>query len=173
MRRGLAHVSALAAVLALTSACATSAPATGTSADETAIRGIGGKYSEAFNKGDAAALAALVADDYLAVLPDGTIIKGRAAFQESEKQEVAKRAGLPLTLNIQTSNVDWITGSAAVAAGTWSLAGLPPGLGSGKGSWVATVRKGDDGQWRLWRGLVAEHVEPAPSLPAPEAGKGK
>lgn len=161
MRRRLTHVTAVAAVLALTSACATTGPATGTSADETAIRGIGGKYSEAFNKGDAAGLAALVADDYLAVLPDGTIIKGRAAFLESEKQEATKRAGLPLALNIQTTNVDWITGSAAVAGGTWSLGGLPPGLGSsGKGSWVATVKKGDDGQWRLWRGLVAEHVEP-------------
>ena len=158
MRRGLAYVSALAAVLALTSACATSTTATGTAADETAIRGVAGKCAEAFNKNDDAGLSALVAEDYLAVLPDGTIVKGRAAFEESEKQEAAKRAGLQLTLNVQTSSVDWISGSAATAVGTWSLAGLPPGLSSGKGSWIATMKKGDDGQWRLWRGLVAEHV---------------
>ena len=156
MRRVLVHVSVLAAVLALMSACAAPAPATGTAADETAIRAIPGKYAAAFNKGDAAGLAALVTEDYHAVLADGTIVKGRAAFEESEKAQATLRAGLPVTLNIQTTTVDWLSGNAAVAAGTWTLAGLPPGTGPEKGAWVGVMKKGDDGNWRLMTGLVAD-----------------
>ena len=160
MRRGLVHVYALAAVLALASACAAPAPASGTAADETAIRAIPGKYSEAFNKGDAAALSALVTEDYHAVLPDGTLVKGRSAFEEMEKTGASQRAGLPINLNIQTTTVDWLSGTAAVAGGTWTLAGLPPGAGPEKGAWVGVMKKGDDGNWRLMTGLVAD----APSV---------
>jgi uncharacterized protein (TIGR02246 family) len=148
------YVSALAAVLAL-SACAT-APATGTAADETAIRGVAGKYADAFNKSDASGLSTLVAEDYHAILPDGTIVKGRAAFEELQKESVTRRAGLAAKLNVQTTTVDWLSASSAVASGTYTLSGVPGA--AEKGAWMSVMKKGDDGQWRLWTGLVAEDV---------------
>lgn len=168
------QASALAGVLAL-AACARLAPTTGTPEDETALRALGAKYADAWNKGDVTTLASMVTDDYEAVGPDGNTIKGRAALEEMEKKQATDRTGLPLRLSVNTSYVRFAGPTAASLGGTWTMAGLPPGMGADKGAWTSLVVKGADGQWRLATGLVAEyHPPPAPPVPAqPEKGKGK
>lgn len=171
------HVLAILGVLAL-AACAPPPPATsGTAADETAIRALGGRFAEAWNTGDVPAMSAMTTEDYEAVAPDGAVIKGRAASDEASKKEVAGRAGLGLKLSVDTTYVHWVGANAAAAGGTYTVAGVPPGMGSGKGSWMTVNTKGADGQWRMSTSLVSEFVPP-PAMPPPTPtpapkGKGK
>jgi uncharacterized protein (TIGR02246 family) len=155
-------------------ACAT--PTAGSSADETALRGMGAKYADAFNKGDSAALAAMVTDDYQVVAPDGTEVKGKAAFEEAEKKSATERTGLGMKLDVKTTYVKWAGADHAAIGGTWTMAGVPAGMGGDKGAWSGLAEKGADRQWRLATGLVAQYVPP-PAAPAPtpaaDAKKGK
>lgn len=165
---------ALVALFGL-SACAPApapAPTTGTSDDEVAIRGLASKYAEAWNKGDIAVLSAMVTEDFEAVMPDGTVIKGKAANEEAEKKALAGRQGLPLVLSVTTGYVKFGGATSASAGGPWTLAGLPPGAGADKGAWTIFVKKGSDGAWLIASSLVADFVPPPPA-PAPAEKKGK
>lgn len=154
---------ALAAFLAsvLFSACAAPAPpspaATGTADDEAALRGLGDRYVAAFNAGDVAGLTGLVADDYECVLPDGTHITGRAAFQQMFEKDVAARqeAGLTLALSATTAMLKWIDSTNAVIGGTWTITGVPAGAPT-SGSWMSVTSKGTDSQWRIRSSLAAD-----------------
>jgi ketosteroid isomerase-like protein len=174
MRIRALSVFAVAGVFVL-AACAAPPPpppTSGTTDDEVALRGLGAKYSEAWTKGDVPTLVSMVTDDYEAVAADGTTIKGKASFEEMEKKAAAERAALSLKLTVQTTYVQWAgSANAAALGGTWTLEGLPPGMGSGKGAWTGLAKKGADGQWRLSTGLVADYVPP-PAPPAPAQGKG-
>jgi len=171
----LLYVSALVATIVAAACAAPSSPATGTAADETVIRAVGPAYAEAWNRSDVPALLAFTADDYEGIRPDGKVIKGKAAVEADLKESAAARLGLPLKLSVDTSLVHWTSATSATAAGTWTLTGLPPGMGGDKGAWTSTLVKGPDGQWRMVTGLVAEFVPPpAPSTAAPaDMGKGK
>jgi ketosteroid isomerase-like protein len=163
---------AVLTLVTVTACSAPPAPATqGTPDDEVAIRGLAGKYAEAFNANDAAALGRLVSEDFECVLPDGTHIRGRAAQQQLEEKGVKDRhaAGLKLTLDAPTSYVKWMGATHAVSGGPWTMTGAGPA--PAKGSWIAVVRKSAEGQWQITNSLVADYVAPPP---APEAkGKGK
>lgn len=169
MRQRFLQVCALAGVLAM-AACASAPAATGTPEDEAAIRANGGKFAEAWNKGDVPAIQAMIADNYHAVEADGTLVEGKAANEAREKESASQRAPLGLKLSIQTSYIHWVDANNASVGGTWSLAGLPPGAGAEKGSWTALNQKGADGQWKIATALVAEyHPPPAPpAAPAPD-----
>ena len=164
----------LAGVVAL-AACAQ--PATmGTADEETALRGMGAKYADLFNKNDASGLAAMVTEDYQAIQPDGTTISGRAKFEESEKAQIAERtaAGLTLKLDVKTSLFKWTSATSAVAGGTWTMAGIPPGMGADHGAWQVTFLKGADAKWLMYTALVSEyHAPPAPPTAPTEMKKGK
>jgi len=170
------RVSSVLGVLAL-AACAPPPATSGTAADETAIRALAPKFAEAWNKGDVPAMTAMATDDYESVAPDGSVVKGKAAYEEMGKKEVAGRAGLGLKLSVETTYVHWLGADTAAAGGTYTVAGVPAGMGSGKGSWMTVDKKGADGQWRMATGLVSEFVPP-PAMPVPAAtpapkGKGK
>ena len=165
---------ALTALLIAVACAPAPVPTSGTAADETALRAMGGKFADAWNKGDVAALVALAAEDYEAVAPDGTSIKGRAAFEKNEKEQLTQRTGLPLKLAVNTSYLKWGGANAASVGGTWTMTGLPPGVGADKGAWTVFAVKGTDGEWRMQSGLVAEATMPPPPPPAaPVKGKGK
>jgi uncharacterized protein (TIGR02246 family) len=139
--------------LMVAAACAQ--PTMGTPADDAAVREMGARYADAFNKGDAAALAGLVTEDFQAVSTDGTMTTGRAAFEDSEKKQAAARVGLPVKLVVTTTFVKWAGATHAAVGGTWTLAGVPAGMGADKGAWSSLAEKGADGQWRLSTALVA------------------
>lgn len=159
-------------VMAL-AACATAAPVatTGTAEDEAAIRAVATAYANAYNAKDAAGIGALMTEDYDAVGPDGTRMSGRAMVESSTAAEFAAfPAGATITLNVATDFVDWIDANNATAAGTWTVAGLPPGAGQDRGSWLAVFRKDADGQWRMSGGLTSPYIPP-PAMPDSAAGK--
>ena len=171
------YVCAFVAVLALAACAPPPAATSGTPEDEAAIRAMGPKFADVWNKGDVAGMTALMTDDYQAVAADGTEIKGRAAAEESSKQEATARAGLGLKISIDTKYVRWVSATSAQVGGTWTLAGAPAGSGPDKGAWMALDMKGTDGQWRMANALVASY-QPPPAPPAatpmPAAkGKGK
>jgi len=171
MRKRFLQACALAGILTMTAcARAQTPPSTGTAEDEAAIRAIGGKYADAWNKGDVAAVSAMTADNFHSVGADGKLIEGKAANEASEKELASQRAGLGLKLSIQTSYIHWVNANNASVGGTWTLSGLPPGAGADKGSWMTLSQKGTDGQWRIATALVAEyHPPPAPpAAPAPD-----
>lgn len=175
MSRRFLQASALAGVLAM-AACARAQtpPATGTSEDEAAIRANGPKFAAAWNKGDVAAISAMIVDNYHGVDPDGTVIDGKAANEAREKELASQRAGMGLTLSIQTAYIHWVNANNASVGGTWTLSGLPPGAGADKGAWTALTQKGADGQWKIATALVAEyHPPPAPPAAAPPDPKSK
>jgi ketosteroid isomerase-like protein len=173
VRSRILYVSALLAVLAIAACAPSPAPTTGTAADEAAIRAVGPAYAEAWNRADVPALLTFSVDDYEGVRPDGKVLKGKAAVEADLKESAAARAGLPLKLSVDTSFVRWTSGTSATAAGTWTLAGLPAGMGGDKGAWTSTVVKGADGKWRMVTGLVAEFVPPPAAPAAPPTGKSK
>ena len=162
-----------AAVLALVAvaACAPPPPPTqGTPDDEVAIRGLAGKYTDAFNAGDVAGMARLVSEDFESVMADGTHIRGRAAFQQMEENGARKRqaAGLKLTLAAPTSYVKWLSATHAVSGGPWSMTGPPA---PATGSWMAVLKKGPEGQWQITNSLAADFVAPPPPPSADAKGK--
>ena len=170
MRKRFLQACALAGVLTMAACARAQAPATGTPEDEAAIRANGPKFAEAWNKGDVAAISAMIRENYHSVGPDGKLIEGREANATVEKESAAQRAGLGLTLSIQTSYIHWVNANNAAVGGTWTLSGLPPGAGAEKGAWMTLTQKATDGQWRIGSALVAEyHPPPAPpAAPAPD-----
>lgn len=162
----------LLAVIALcgAAACAPAAPPApppvamqGTADDEAALRGLAGKYTTSFNANDAAALAALVSEDFENISADGTHTKGRAAFRQREETGIKERAAAKMTLTLSTTTgyLNWIDAKNAVIGGTWTMAGLPAGAPD-KGAWIVVCAKSDDGQWLMRNSLVAEAPIPPP-----------
>ena len=154
--------------LLIAAACAPPPPPTqGTPDDEVAIRGLTGKYTDAFNAGDIAGMARLVSEDFECITADGTHLRGRAAFQQMEANGARDRqaAGLKVTLAAPTSYVKWMSATHAVSGGPWTMTGLPA---PATGSWMAVLRKSAEGQWQITNSLVADFVPP----PAADA-KGK
>jgi hypothetical protein len=78
MRKRVLQACALAGVLTMAACARAQAPAaTGTADDEAAIRANGPKFAEAWNRGDVAAISAMIADNYHSVAADGTMIEAR------------------------------------------------------------------------------------------------
>lgn len=158
-------LSSLVISLALvTAACGASAPSTPTDADRAAVQDLTTAFETAWNARDVAAVAALASDTYQAVLPDGTHIQGRAAFQERQAAEFAQLAGLTPSLAITQVYAEWIDATRAITGGTWKVTGGAPGVPD-SGSYMTQTTKGADGRWRLSTSLVASLVPP----PAPPA----
>ena len=156
--------------LLLTVACAPPpAATTGTAADEAAIRAMGAKYADLWNKNDVAGLVTMVTEDYEVVTPEGAVIKGRAGFEEDQKKAAIARTGLPLKLNVTTAYVKWGGANSASIGGEWTMDGVPPGVAANKGAWTMFAVRGADNQWRMATGLVADAKMPPPVAPA----KGK
>ena len=140
------------------------APATGTPADEAAIRAVASKYAEGFAKKDAKAMAALVTVDYEDQDAMGRHTQGRDAF---EKQMASDFSQMPdgMTLTVGTTFVKWLSNTAAVAGGTYQGQPALPGT-TGKGAWLAVLVK-KDSTWLMASALGSnEPPAPAPAMPA-------
>jgi uncharacterized protein (TIGR02246 family) len=114
------------------------------------IRALGAKYDEAFNKNDAAAVAALYAEDAVWKTPHGTFT-GRQAIE----RDYAKREFQQYLCNNHVIKVDQVNavGNDVRLLGTWNCT-FQEGSRAGKESHVAghltwiIVRKGDTWQIR-------------------------
>jgi uncharacterized protein (TIGR02246 family) len=169
MRTRLPALLATLAVLTLP-ACTPSAPAaTGSAADEQAIRDLSGKYADAYSKRDTAALGALVTEDYQDVDPTGKHTQGHTAFQAAAAQEFAMMpAGVQMNMSATTVYVRWMDANTAVAGGTWEVSPAMAGMPS-KGSWMGVVSR-HDGGWQMQEALGAADMS---GMAMPDAMNGK
>lgn len=157
MQRVRAMMGALGLVLLAGCAKPATAPATGSAADEQAIRAMADQYIAAFNKRDVGAMTALLATDYQTVEPTGRHLTSSAQFDTTMKAEIGQ-VPAAMQLSGATTYVRWINGNAAVAGGTYKAAGLPPGMPN-QGSWVVVVVK-QDSAWKIITSLGADDMTP-------------
>lgn len=146
----------LLATLCIVATGCTPASSTGTAADEQAIRDGGAKWSEAWNKGDARVMAAMVTEDYESIDASGVHTQGRAAFEKSMTEQFSVRPP-GMTMTITSGFVKWLSATTAVAGGTWSVGGPTPA----RGSWTGSYQK-INGTWLLASGLAASEPPSSP-----------
>lgn len=115
-------------------------------------------FEEAFNSGDAAAVAAHYTEDAALLPPDAARVDGRAAIEKFWKG--AMDSGFK-DLNLEAVEVEE-SGQIAYEVGTF--AGTVPGQGGGRaniaGKYIVVWKKAQDGAWRLHRDIW--NGDPAP-----------
>ena len=143
------------AVLAL-AACGgagTAAPATGTPADEQQIRGMATAYATAFTTHDVKPVAAILADDYEDVTPQGVHEQGsKAVLDTMASQMKMMPPGMKMTAT--TTYIRWLSDKAAVAGGTYTMGSAMPGMPS-RGAWMGVVVK-KDSTWKMVASLAGD-----------------
>jgi uncharacterized protein (TIGR02246 family) len=118
--------------------------ASGSAQDKAAFDKINEKFSEALNKGDAAAVAAMYTDDAVLLPPGSDMVKGRSEIR-SFWQKTAEQAG---DLKLTTVDVKALGSDAAREIGTFvaKTKGAQPQEVPGK--YVVVWRK-VGGDWKL------------------------
>ena len=163
--RTIPFVVALAAAVTLVGCGGeTTMPMQGTAEDDATIRGIADRYVAAYNANDAAGIAALVADDYEAVAPDGTMVRGKAGVEKTTGMEMQmmEKMNVDTTLSASLDFLHWLNAESATVGGSWTMAGLPEGQPD-RGSWMAVMHKSPDGQWLVTSDLTATYLPPPPA----------
>jgi len=95
----LAKAVVLAAAIAALAACAKSAPpAANTAADKSAIKAVSIAWKNAYNAGDAAAVAALYAEDAVLSAPGEPAVRGNASISKYFVKKVAEFSAAGLTV---------------------------------------------------------------------------
>ncbi len=95
------------------------------------------RYADAYNRHDAAALAALYAEGGLLLPPDRAIVRGRRAIEEFWK----KNMGTGLTLKTLERSVGTDVG---YLVGNYSFPGEPD-----RGKFVVCLKRGKTGGWQI------------------------
>jgi uncharacterized protein (TIGR02246 family) len=134
----------IAAILVATLAPAASAAQQEPAPDEAAIRQAVQLYVEAYNRGDAAAVAALWSDDGEYVSPSGESFRGRKKIEAALKEFFKENRGSQL--QVSPASVKFPTPGRATETGTAIV--TRPGQPREETQYSATyVKKGD--QWKL------------------------
>jgi uncharacterized protein (TIGR02246 family) len=133
--------------------------------DVTAIRELASSYAAANLAADADAVAALFAEDAIEMPPNEPATQGRAAIRERYAGYFAIEAE---TTSFEVTPVE-IDGMDDLAfdRGTWSWAGIPPGMTESTtdtGKYLAISRRQADSSW-LWSAVIWNSDLP---LPEPE-----
>ena len=114
-------------------------------ADEQAIRGIVDRWMQLVKAKDAAAIAALYAEDGALMPPNAPMAKGRAAIQQSW---AAMMQTPGFDLNIAPEQILLASsGDMALDRGTYSLTVAPGATPTDSGKYVVVWRK-IDGEWK-------------------------
>lgn len=117
------------------------------SEDEAAVRAVEAAYDEAWNRGDAAALAALLTEDAVLVSPYGDVAVGRAAFRSLIGELFAGRfAGSRHHATIR--RVQRVTDGVALVDGAAVLSDLPGGAPPIEHDFTDTLVL-RDGRWQI------------------------
>src|SRR5688572_4757278 len=126
----------------------TTAPATATPADPAPINNLRSQYLTAFNAGDAAAVAALYADDATSMPDHHPAIDGKAAIQDYLQGMFAQHTA---SITITPSDTE-ITGDIAHEHGTFSMTVTPKAGGSAmteNGKYLVVFKRQADGSWKI------------------------
>lgn len=147
----------VAAALALAGAAA---------AKEGPLDGMSKAFEDAIRKGDAAAVAAMYAEDGVILPPNHARVQGRAGIAEFMKSMTD--AGLSLKL---TPTDTWIEGKLGVRSGTYVLFDKEQ-KEIEQGKWLEVWQQGADGKWLMVRDMWNSDVPVAPP-PTPGVSSDK
>jgi len=108
------------------------------------------RFVETFNRGDAAALAAMYDTAGVVLAPNAPPMRGR---QNIEALWAGARQQGFKTLNLQVNSVELI-GDHAIELGSYTLVVQPPGQAemTDRGKYVAVWKRQGDGAWKVYRG---------------------
>jgi uncharacterized protein (TIGR02246 family) len=172
----LKHAAIVAAGVAALAACtqqappapeAPTAPVADTAADEAAIRAINPAWFAAYNSGDAAAVAALYAEDAVVSPPDTAALRGSAAIREFFVKEIAGSSAAGLDFRAGASPEFGVSGDLGWEWNTFTVTDASgAAVDTGK---YTTLYGRVDGQWRIIRDIWNSDVRPAAPAPAAEA----
>jgi len=151
-----------AGFLALAGTPASAAQAAGR--DEAAIRAQTTSWVKAYNGGDAAAIAALYADDAMLMPPGAQSATGKAAILAFATKDIAssKAAGAIFAVNPKTDV--GVSGNMGWESGTYTVTVKGAVVETGK---FLSVSRKKDGKWLYIRDTWNADAAPAP--PAPPA----
>lgn len=116
------------------------------------------RFSDAFNRGDVAALAAMYDTGAVVLAPNAPPMHGRQnieAFWAGAKQQGFK------TVNLVVNSVELI-GAHAIELGSYTLVVQPPGQGeiTDRGKYMVVWRRQPDGTWKLYRDMFNTSMPP-------------
>lgn len=104
-------------------------------------------FTEALKSGDAAAIAALYADDAVRLPPDEPMVRGRAAIEQGFNEFFAGTSARDLTLT--TVDVG-ASGDLAYEIGTFTFQGeTEAGAAERQGKYVVVWKRAADGTWKM------------------------
>jgi uncharacterized protein (TIGR02246 family) len=130
-------------------------------------------WEQAFESGDAAALAALYTDDALYLAPYDEAVHGRAAIEAA----VAENMGMMTNRQVTIERTDYGgSGDLAYGIGTYAVEMQPreaPEPISANGKYVTLTKRGADGTWKIYAHIwntsmpEAEVAKMLSNMPAP------
>jgi uncharacterized protein (TIGR02246 family) len=134
----------------LAAACGGAAPepAASAAADPAPINELRANYLAAYNAGDAAAVAALFADDAISLPDHHAALQGRAAIQEYFEGIFAQYA---VTMTVTPVDTE-IIGDLAHEHGTYTIQVTPKAGGetvNDDGKYIVILKRGADGVWKI------------------------
>jgi len=159
MRKWIAVVGALALASSLTVAAA----AQDASDDEAALKEMAGKWAEAWNKGDVAAIGAMYTEDADYIDIYGKAYKGRPAIEAAIK-EINSSVFEGSKMNIESVATHPVKPDVVVGDSVWEVTGVPESEGPAppsKGEATVVFVK-TDGGWK-----IAAHRSRVPQSPVP------
>lgn len=130
------------------------------------VEKLGKSFTEAFNRGDVAAVAGMYAEDAMAFPPDSDLVKGRPAIQ-AVWQGFLDMGGKSMkftVLDVQSS------GNLIVETGRADLQVQPPGASAVDVpvKYVVVWKRQKDGSWKISHDIW-NSMAPAPAAAAPAA----
>lgn len=156
-------IAALAALASLSSALA-EPPAPDPNVAR--VEKLGKQFTDAFSKGDMAAVAAMYSEDAMAFPPEGEIVKGRPAIEAMWKG-VRDMGAQAMDFEV----IDVMTGGALMVEtgkATLHIAGAGPAQAKVTVKYVVVWKKQKDGSWKISRDIWNALPAPAPvATPAP------
>lgn len=138
------------------------AGATAQRSEEVAIRKVAEDFTEAFNRGDAAAIAQHFTGDGVYIDADGQRFVGRESIQKEYETLFAKNSDLRLQLEIDS--IDFANEKTAIEEGRLAVMPQPPGANRVMSHYTA-IHSLQDNQW-----LIAHVRDTRVELP-PEPGR--
>jgi uncharacterized protein (TIGR02246 family) len=116
------------------------------------------RFSEAFNRGDAAALAAMYDTGAVVLAPNAPPMRGR---QNIEALWAGARQQGFRTLDLVPNSVE-VIGNHAIELGSYTMVIQPPGQAeiTDRGKYMVLWKRQPDGSWKLYRDMFNTSMPP-------------